>query len=44
MKALDEGNFARGIFADLQKTFDTVDQNILSKTIDHYGIRGISNK
>ena len=43
MKALDEGNFARGIFVDLQKTFDIVDQNI-SKTIDHYGIRGMSNK
>ena len=24
MKALDEGNFARGIFADLEKAFDTV--------------------
>ena len=24
MKALDEGNFARGIFVDLQKAFDIV--------------------
>ena len=35
MKALDEGNF--------EKAFDTVDHNILKK-LDHYGVRGISNK
>ena len=29
MKALDEGNFACSIFADLQKAFNIVDQNIL---------------
>ena len=43
MKALDEGNFACGIFVDLEKAFDTVDHNILKK-LDHYGVRGISNK
>ena len=35
MKALDEGNFACDIFVDLEKTFDTV---------DHYGVRRVSNK
>ena len=43
MKVLDEGNFTCGIFVDLEKTFDTVDHNILKK-LDHYGVRGISNK
>ena len=28
MKALDEGNFARGIFVYFQKTFVTVDHNM----------------
>ena len=28
MKFLDDGNFAFGIFVDLQKAFDTVDYNI----------------
>ena len=28
-KALDDGNFACGIFGDLQKLFDTVDHSIL---------------
>ena len=44
MKALDEGNFACGIFVDLEKAFDTVDHNILLKELDHYGVRAISNK
>ena len=43
MKALDDGNFAYGTFVDIQKVFDTVDHNILSK-LNHYGIRAIANK
>ena len=42
--ALDNSNFACGIFIDLQKAFDTVDHNILLKKLEYYGIRGIANK
>ena len=41
--ALDNGNFACGVFVDLQKAFDTVDHNFLLLKLAHYGIRGISN-
>ena len=44
MKALDDGNFAWGIFVYLQKAFDTVDQSILLSKLSHYGIRGLANK
>ena len=44
MKALDDGNFACGIFADLRKAFDTVDHSILFSKLYHYGIRGLTNK
>ena len=42
-EALDNSNFACGIFIDLQKAFDTVDHEILLKKLEHYGIRGLSN-
>ena len=41
--ALDSGQFACGIFVDLQKAFDTVDHEILLSKLNHYGIHGISN-
>ena len=40
---LDKGNFACGVFIDLQKAFDTVDHEILLSKLGHYGIRGIAN-
>ena len=42
-KAFDDGNIGCGIFVDLQKSFDTVDHQILLAKLNHYGIRGISN-
>ena len=42
MDALDKGNYACGVFIDLQKAFDTVDHEILLKKLFHYGIRGTS--
>ena len=32
-----------GNFIDLKKACDTIDHNILSNNLNHYGIRGISN-
>ena len=40
---LYSGNFACGIFVDLQKPFDTVDHDILIQRLNHYGIRGVVN-
>ena len=42
-EALDNNNFACGIFIDLQKAFDMVDHNILIQKLNHYGIRGVAN-
>ena len=42
-EALDNSNFACGIFIDLQKAFDTVDHEILLNKLEYYGIRGLAN-
>ena len=41
-KQLDAGNYTAGVFLDLDKTFDTVDHNILLEKFDYHGIRGVA--
>ena len=43
VKAIDDGNIGCGVFVDLQEVFDTVDHQILSAKLNHYGICGVSN-
>ena len=43
-ESLDNNSFAIGIFIDLQKAFDTVQNDILLHKLHHYGVRGIANK
>ena len=40
----DSGQYACGLFLDLQEAFDTVNHDILLKELNHYGIRGLANK
>ena len=40
--ACDKGLYTCGVYLDLQKTFDTVNQNILLAKLKHYGIKGNS--
>ena len=43
-KALDNKDFAVGVFVDFQKAFDTVDHNILLDKLNRYGITGKTNE
>ena len=39
-KAIDNNEFACGVFLDLKRAFDTVNHTILLKKLEHYGVRG----
>ena len=41
-QALDEDEFACGVFLDFQKAFNTVNHNMLIAKLNQYGIRGIT--
>lgn len=43
-KCLDEGQFAIGVFVDLQKAFDTVDHRVLCRELKSLRIKGNANK
>ena len=41
-EAIDNNQFAAGIFIDLSKAFDTLDHRILLNKLEFYGIRGVT--
>ena len=42
--ALENGEFALGLFLDFSKAFDTVNHDVLLEKMDFYGIRGLPQK
>ena len=43
-KSVDGESIASGIFVDQQKTFDTVEHNILLAKLKHFGVWGNANE
>ena len=42
-EACDNAQYAREIYVDFKKAFDTVNHNILLDKLAHYGVKGIEN-
>ena len=42
-KYIENDNYVCSVFIDLEKTFDTVDHQILLQKLYHYGIRGLAH-
>ena len=40
--ALDRDEYSCGVFLDFQKAFETVNHQILTGKLNHYGVRGLS--
>ena len=40
--AMDNSMSTVAVYIDLKKAFDTVDHNILTNKLEHYGIRGLA--
>lgn len=40
--AIDNREYAIGIFIDLSKAFDTINHSIMIRKLEYYGIRGIA--
>ena len=43
-ETIENDDVAVGVFVDFKKAFDTVNHEILLTKMEHYGIRGLSNK
>ena len=43
-KKIDEDNIGCGIFADLQKAFDSVEHDIILSKLGHYGVLSLANE
>ena len=41
---IDSGSYVCGVFADLEKAFDTVNHNILCDKLNYYGLHGNVNR